>query len=84
MHSPTMCISLSFQLVLISMPGMTSITPWAVLRASLIPATVSWSVRANALSSAFTAARTSSAGVKVPSEAVECTCKSTLFIKKSP
>ena len=45
-----------------------------------IPPTASWSVRANAARFFSTAFLTSSAGENVPSEKVECVCKSTVFI----
>ena len=59
------------------MPG-TSVSPvsraaWA---ASAQPAVVSWSVSARPSSPARAAARTTSAGGSVPSDSVECVCRS--------
>ena len=55
-----------------STPGINS-TPAssAAGRASATPAVVSWSVRATAVNPASAASRTTSAGGRVPSEAVE-------------
>jgi hypothetical protein len=61
----------------ISVPR-TSATPVALtaLAASSQPAVVSWSVSAITSTAARWAARISSPGVSVPSEHVECVCRS--------
>ena len=59
------------------MPGTSSMPQRsACALASAQPAVESWSVRATASSPAAAAARTSSAGLSVPSETVEWVCRS--------
>src|SRR5690606_35336063 len=72
-----MCTSPRERSVLSSTPGMSS-TPKAAAAAmaSATPSVVSWSVRARAVTPAAWAARTTAAGDKVPSEALEWTCRS--------
>ena len=61
----------------ISAPG-TRVTPRrrAASAASAQPAVVSWSVSASTSRPASAAAATTAAGASVPSEAVECVCRS--------
>ena len=54
--------------------------PLAASKASSIPETVSWSVSAKYFTLAALALLTTSAGEDVPSEAVECVCKSHIVI----
>ena len=60
-----------------SQPPMTS-RPCSrpAAQASARPRVVSWSVRAMALRPILLASATSSEGLRVPSEAVECVCRS--------
>ena len=79
-NKPTMCISFSY-FALISTPDIPSIpySPQARLN-SASPFIVSWSVSATALSPVLCALCATSDGVNVPSDAVECVCKSIFFI----
>ena len=62
------------------MPGISSIPAEAAQGIALLtPEQVSWSVSANADRPVRFASVTSSVGVKVPSDSVECTCKSTIL-----
>ena len=63
------------------MPGISSIpASFAAPIAFLIPVAVSWSVRAIAERPDFLASAITSVGVKVPSDSVECTCRSTILL----
>ena len=63
------------------MPGIKVISrSLAVFKASSIPETVSWSVSAKYFTLAALALLTTSEGEDVPSEAVECVCKSHIVI----
>ena len=62
------------------MPGISSIPAEAAQGIALpTPWQVSWSVSANAASPTFFASATRSSGVRVPSDSVECTCKSIIL-----
>ena len=75
--SPKMWKSPGSQLIPISMPAIKWILCFlADSSADFNPAIVSWSVRAMAESPSSFAFSMSSAGLKLPSEAFECVCKS--------
>ncbi len=72
-------------LALISTPGMTSSpnsSPAATAWAS--PSMVSWSVKARAARPLSLARRTRSRGARVPSEALECVCRSIIVMFPCP
>ena len=72
-----------FIIYLLIMAGSTYLiraVPFAAANASSIPSVVSWSESAMAANPFLTAYSTSSVGVKLPSDLVECVCKSTAFM----
>ena len=75
-----MCSSASSNTVVISVPGTAAVRlPSAARRKRGRPSTSLWSQSATAVRPRASAAETISSGVQVPSEKVECVCRSQLM-----